>query len=122
VPTVIDDSTPLPNVVIDYCLDDKDKRGHRQQNKDSISDYNKTTTGYYRCKKKHSDMYTQMANKYKLYITEEMLEMTLHFFDTQKNEGMNMAIMKYAPKTKTYCKTLSLRASIHCCISQQHGS
>jgi hypothetical protein len=53
-----------------------------------------------------------MANKYKLNITEEMLEMTLHFFDTQKNEGMNMAIMKYAPKTKTYCKTLSLKARV----------
>jgi hypothetical protein len=40
VATVIDDSTSLPNVVVDYCLDDKDKRGRRQQNKDSISDYN----------------------------------------------------------------------------------
>ena len=112
VATLIDDSTSLPNVVVDYCLDDKDKRGRNKQNEDSISGYKKTATGYYRCKKKHGDMYTQMANKYKIYITEEMLKMTLHFFDTQKNEGMNMAIMKYAPKTKTYCKTLSLMARV----------
>ena len=44
-----------------------------------------------------------------------MLQMVLHFFDTQKNEAMNTSIMKYAPKSKTYCKTLSLKVRV--CIA-----
>ena len=75
----------------------------------------KKETGYYRCKKKHASMYKQMTDKYQRYITRDMLKMVLHFFDTQKNEAMNTSIMKYAPKSKTYCKTLSLKVRV--CIA-----
>ena len=46
--------------------------------------------------------------------------MVLHFFDTQKNEAMNTSIMKYAPKSKTYCKTLSLKVRV--CIAATTNS
>jgi len=42
------------------------------------------------------------------YSTDEMLRMTHHAFDSQKNESLNTKTATVAPKTKTFCKTMSL--------------
>ena len=47
-----------------------------------------------------------------------MLVMCAHEFDTQVNEGMNTCIARYAPKTRTYSKSISveIRVLIGVCI------
>ena len=41
-----------------------------------------------------------------------MLAQCVHEYDTQKNEGMNTCVAKYAPKNKTYCKSISLETRV----------
>ena len=101
--------------MIDYCLESCDNGDIKDCDTQPVPSNGDKKPGYYRCKKKHATMYKQMSEKYQRYITRDMLQMVLHFFDTQKNEAMNTSIMKYAPKSKTYCKTLSLKVRV--CIA-----
>ena len=75
-------------------------------------------TGYYRSKIEDADLYERLKKKYEYYISKEMLEMCAHEYDTQVNEGMNTCIARYAPKTRTYSKSVSLqtRVMIAVCI------
>ena len=41
-----------------------------------------------------------------------MLAQCIHEYDTQKNEGINTCVAKYAPKNKTYCKSISLETRV----------
>ena len=69
------------------------------------------------------DLYLKLKEKYEYYISDEMLEMCAHEFDTQVNEGMNTCISRYAPKTRTYSKSISLeaRVMIGVCIVHIYG-
>jgi len=62
--------------------------------------------------KKYLIIRTQRWNNLKsvfdTYTTDEMLRMTYHPFDSQKNESLNTKIAAVAPKTKTFCSTMSL--------------
>ena len=41
-------------------------------------------------------------------MSDAALKMTHHSFDSQKNESLNRRVMSVAPKSKTFCKTMSL--------------
>ena len=45
---------------------------------------------------------------YNPFIARERLQESLHPFDTQQNEAMDISVSKYTPKTKTYGMTISL--------------
>ena len=74
--------------------------------------------GYYRCKRKNSEVYEQICELYKPYITEEHLRQLHHSFSTQHSEAMNNSVSAFAPKGKTYSKTESLetRVAIAACV------
>ena len=44
----------------------------------------------------------------KPYLTDDKLKMLMHPWSTQLNEALNNSISSYAPKTKTFCRTMSL--------------
>ena len=67
---------------------------------------------YYRNKFADKDLWEALVIKHERCITYKVLEQCLHKFDTQKNEGMNTYVAKYAPKNKTYCKSISLEAGV----------
>ena len=77
---------------------------------DSVSERDKQ--GYYRDKTLDADLWKVLVEKYERYRSEEMLAQCIHEYDTQKNEGMNTCVAKYAPKNKTYCKSISLEARV----------
>ena len=68
----------------------------------------RNTSGYYRCKVRHAQLYEDMATAYAYYISLTMLEQLQHSWDTQKNEGLNTSVASYAPKHKHYSSTTSL--------------
>ena len=66
------------------------------------------TSGFYRCKVKNQRLYRQINECMSKVLTDEFLCQCLHEFDTQKNEGMNTSVNKYARKGRTYCTSTSL--------------
>ena len=68
--------------------------------------------GYYRDMITDKDLWDALVEKYERYRSEEMLAQCVHEYDTKKNEGMNTCVAKYAPKNKTYCKSISLEARV----------
>ena len=74
--------------------------------------------GYYRCKRKNSEVYEQICELYKPYITEEHLRQLQHNFSTQHNEAMNNSVSAFSLKGKTYSKIESFetRAAIAACV------
>jgi len=52
--------------------------------------------------------WNNLKSVFDTYTTDEMLRMTYHPFDSQKNESLNTKIAVVAPKTKTFCSTMSL--------------
>ena len=63
---------------------------------------------FYRCKEKDKKLYSQMSSIYSQFIEEKKLKQCRHGWSTQSNESMNTSIAAYAPKSKTYSKTMSL--------------
>ena len=88
----------------EYC-DERWCKPKRKQNGKEEKDLNQS---FYRSKIKDTKLYNQIWNTYKPFTTETRLKDSLHMFDTQQNEAMNISIAKYAPKTKTYGITISL--------------
>ena len=68
----------------------------------------KEDSKYFRCKKADSKLYKQLCEAIAPYLTDEKLRMLNHPWSTQLNEAMNNSISSYAPKTKTFCRTMSL--------------
>jgi hypothetical protein len=58
------------------------------------------------------ELYKQIKDKTRRFLTREMLESCYHCYDSQKNEAMNKKVSKYAPKNRTYSRTLSLRSRV----------
>jgi len=50
-----------------------------------------------------------MKEAYEPFQQRHILEQSQHPYDTQKNEGMNNTVAKYAPKSKTYSRSMSLQ-------------
>ena len=73
---------------------------------------NRNGANYYRCKKLHSQLYHDLTAAFTPFITTDMLAMLNHSYDTQKNEAMNNSVASYAPKSKTYSLTDSLKCRI----------
>ena len=65
-------------------------------------------SGYYRCKKKHAEVYDELLTLYKSCITEEALKMLAHPYSTQSNEAINKSVSCFAPKAKTFLRTENL--------------
>ena len=57
-------------------------------------------------------LYDRVRDCYRPFTTTTRLKESPHEFDTQKNEGMNISIAKYASKNKTYGMTISLTNSV----------
>jgi hypothetical protein len=53
-------------------------------------------------------MYDHVKTNHDKYTSDVMLSMIHHSFSSKKNEALNKAIMKVAPKHKTFCATMSL--------------
>ena len=68
----------------------------------------KEDSKYFRCKKADSKLYKQLCEAIAPYLTDEKLRMLNHLWSTQLNEAMNNSISSYAPKTKTFCRTMLL--------------
>jgi len=58
--------------------------------------------------RKGTKRWNNIASVVDTYTTEEMLRMTHHPYDSQKNESLNTKTTMVAPKNKTFCKTMSL--------------
>ena len=67
--------------------------------------------GYYRDMLLDKDLWDALVDKYERYRSKEMLAQCVHEYDTQK-KGMNTCVAKYAPKNKTYCKSISLETRV----------
>ena len=63
---------------------------------------------YYRNKEKDAALYDMMKNAYATFQRKEVLMQSMHTYSTQLNEGMNLAVAKYAPKTKTFSRSMLL--------------
>ena len=68
--------------------------------------------GYYWCKIKHADLYTQITETYTRLISSQMLVVLQNEWSTQRNKAMNTYVASYAPKTKTYSISTSLRTRV----------
>ena len=72
----------------------------------------KEDSKYFRDKEIDSKLYEQVMDCMKPYLTNEKLKMLQHPWSTQLNEAMNNSISSYAPKTKTVCRTMSLKTRV----------
>jgi hypothetical protein len=71
----------------------------------------------YRCKVKNAKPYLQCKEIIGCFTSEERLWECHHQMSSQKNEAINRGIMRYAPKDKTYCRTMALTSRINIAIS-----
>ena len=67
---------------------------------------------YFRSKKDDNKLYEQLCEALSPYLTDDKLRMLNHLWSTQLNEAMNNSISSYAPKTKTFSRTMSLRTRV----------
>ena len=68
--------------------------------------------GHYRCMVNDEKMYEQIMMAVSPYITREMLTMLWHTYDTNLNEAMNRSVSAFAPKDRTFCRSMSLTTRI----------
>ena len=71
----------------------------------------------YRCKLRHSKLFGQCMEIIAKFVTEEHLQECHHKTSSQKNEAMNKSIMRYAPKDKTLCASMSLTSRISLAVA-----
>ena len=60
--------------------------------------------------------YHQLTEAVRTFTTDEIIKETLHDFDTQQNEALNMAVSRYVPKFKHYGTTCALDTRVRCVI------
>ena len=72
----------------------------------------KEDSKYFRNKEVDSNLYEQIMECMKPYLADDKLKMLMHPWSTQLNEALNNSISSYAPKTKMFCRTMSLRTRI----------
>jgi hypothetical protein len=75
----------------------------------------KTLTKY-RCKVKNEKLFEQCMELIGRFTSDERLGECFHEMSSQKNKAMNQSIMRYAPKDKTYCRTMALTSRVNIAI------
>ena len=88
-----------------------EKEGKKYLPADNLPIYSKT---------EDSKTYKQMNNAIEVFKEEENIKETLHNYDTQQNEALNMAISRYVPKFKHFGTTMALDTRIRCVIAQHN--
>ena len=116
----IQDRERIAKVIDDYELegelfDESDLAKWKEKEEKLVERFK---NGYYRCKHKNSEVYKEICELYKPYISEANLRQLSHRFSTQHNEAMNHSVSAFAPKGKTYSKTkaLEMRVAIAACV------
>jgi hypothetical protein len=71
----------------------------------------------YRCKEANNKLYLQCLEILERFTSEAHLRECHHRMSSQKNEAMNKSIIRYVPKDKTLCKTMSLTSRLCMAIS-----
>jgi hypothetical protein len=84
---------------------------HNPKTEDELSKLKK-----YRCKVKNSKLFEQCEEIVGRFSSKERLIECYHQMRSQKNEAMNKSIMRYAPKDKTYARTMSLTSLVNLAI------
>jgi hypothetical protein len=84
---------------------------HTKKSKDELRKLKK-----YRCKERNAKLYLQCDEIMERFCSEERLRECHHQMSSQKNEAMNRSIMRYAPKDKTYGRTMALTSRINIAI------
>ena len=64
--------------------------------------------GKLKSKENNKEMYEMIRNVHELFLTDENLRMLNHEYDSQKNEALNKAFSKVAPKNMVFSKSRSL--------------
>ena len=64
--------------------------------------------GHYRSMIEDEDLYHQVLDALAPFMKEDMLKMLWHEYDTNVNEAMNRSVSSFAPKDRTFCRTMSL--------------
>ena len=72
----------------------------------------KEDSKYFRSKEIDSKLYEQIMECMKPYLTDNKLKMLMHPWSTQLNKAMNTLVSTYTPKTKTLCRTMSLKTRV----------
>jgi hypothetical protein len=85
---------------------------HRNKSQEELGQLEKC-----RCKEKNNKLYLKCVEVIEKFITKEHLQECHHNTSSQKNEAMNKSLMRYVPKDKTYCKTMSLTSRLSIAIS-----
>jgi hypothetical protein len=67
----------------------------------------------YRCEEANTKLYVQCQEIVERFSTPEHLQECYHRMSSQKKEAMNKSIMRYAPKDRTYARTMALRSRIN---------
>ena len=68
--------------------------------------------GHYRSMIEDEDLYHQLLDALEPFIKEDMLKMLWHRYDTNVNEAMNRSVSSFAPKDRTFCRTMSLQTRV----------
>ena len=72
------------------------------------------------CKTVDSKMYDQLNSSLERFQTDQNITECLHKYDTQTNEGLNMAVSRYVPKNKHYGTSMSLDTRVRCVIGTRN--
>ena len=67
---------------------------------------------YFRSKVESPKLYEQITKAIAPYLTDTNLKMLAHPWSTQLNEAMNNSVSSYAPKTKNFSGTMSLKTRV----------
>ena len=67
---------------------------------------------YFRSKTDNPALYGQLTAAMAPYLADDKLRMLAHRWSTQLNESMNNSVAAYAPKTKNFSGTLSLKTRV----------
>ena len=58
------------------------------------------------------NLYHQIFDALEPFIKEDMLKMLWHQYDTNINEAMNRSVSSFAPKDRTFSRTMSLQTRV----------
>ena len=68
--------------------------------------------GHYRSMVEDEKLYQQIMQCVLPFISRDMVSMLWHTHDTNLNEAMNRSVSSFAPKDRTFCRTMSLQTRV----------
>ena len=68
--------------------------------------------GHYRSMVDDKKLYGQIMESVLPFISRHMVSMLWHTHDTNLNKAMNRSVSSFAPKDRTFCKTMSLQTRV----------